>query len=53
LIAAQVHFKCWLLVFRDPIPWAQIAQSEIILGLACATAFLVGWMAFQARDGKS
>ena len=47
------HFKCWLLIFRDPAPWPQICQSEIILGAVCATAFIIGAMAFQVRDIKS
>jgi ABC-2 type transport system permease protein len=47
------HFKCWLLIFRDPAPWAQICQSEIILAAVSATAFLIGAMAFQVRDIKS
>ena len=47
------HFKSWLLIFHDPIPWAQIMQSEIILVAFSATAFVVGSMAFQVRDIKS
>jgi ABC-2 type transport system permease protein len=47
------HFKCWLMVFRNPIPWAQIVQSEIILFAVSATAFVIGSMAFQVRDIKS
>ena len=47
------HFKCWLLVFRDPVPWSQICQSEIILFAVSATAFIIGAMAFQVRDIKS
>jgi len=47
------HFKCWLLIFRDPAPWAQICQSEIILAAVSATAFIIGAMAFQVRDIKS
>ncbi len=47
------HFKCWLLVFRNPIPWAQIIQSEIVLFATCATAFVIGSMTFQVRDIKS
>jgi ABC-2 type transport system permease protein len=47
------HFKCWILVFKSPIPWAQIAQSEILLMAICATAFAIGSMAFQVRDIKS
>jgi ABC-2 type transport system permease protein len=47
------HFKCWLMVFRNPIPWAQIVQSEIILFAVSATTFVVGSMAFQVRDIKA
>ena len=47
------HFKCWLLIFRDPAPWSQICQSEIILFTVSATAFILGVMAFQVRDIKS
>ena len=47
------HFKCWLLIFRDPAPWAQICQSEIILFAVSATAFIIGAMMFQVRDIKS
>ncbi len=47
------HFKCWLLVFRSPVPWAQILQSEIILVAVNATAFIIGLVAFQVRDIKS
>ena len=47
------HFKCWLLIFRDPAPWLQICQSEIILFAVSVTAFIIGAMAFQVRDIKS
>ncbi|HZL77739.1 MAG TPA: ABC transporter permease subunit [Candidatus Limnocylindrales bacterium] len=47
------HFKCWLLIFRDPAPWSQICESEIILFAVSATAFIIGAMAFQVRDIKS
>lgn len=47
------HFGCWLLVFQNPVPWAQILQSEIILIAISATAFIIGSMAFQVRDIKS
>jgi ABC-2 type transport system permease protein len=47
------HFRCWLLVFRDPSPWAQFIQSGIILVAISATAFIVGCVAFQLRDIKS
>ena len=47
------HFKCWLMIFQNPIPWPAIWESEIILSAVSATAFLIGSMAFQARDIKS
>lgn len=47
------HFNCWLLVFQNPIPWAQIVQSEIVLAAMGATAFVIGAVAFQVRDFKS
>jgi len=47
------HFKCWLLVFQNPIPWAQIAQSEVILFALAITTFVIGCVAFQLRDIKS
>jgi len=47
------HFKCWLMIFQTPIPWPAIWESEIILSAVSATAFLIGSMAFQARDIKS
>jgi ABC-2 type transport system permease protein len=47
------HFRCWLLVFQDPIPWARIFESETLLLAACATVFVVGATAFHVRDIKS
>ena len=47
------HFKCWLMVFQNPIPWSQIAQSEIILTATTMTVFIIGCTAFQVRDIKS
>lgn len=47
------HFRCWLLVFQNPVPWARILQSEVILVAICATAFVIGSTSFQVRDIKS
>lgn len=47
------HFRCWLLVFGQPVPWAQIIQSQAILVGACVTTFIIGATAFQLRDIKS
>jgi hypothetical protein len=47
------HYACWTLVFRNPIPWLEIAQSEIVLLAISATAFVIGTLAFQVRDIKT
>ena len=47
------HFRAWLLVYSDPIPWAQLAQSECILLAANLTALIIGAAIFQVRDIKS
>jgi ABC-2 type transport system permease protein len=47
------HFRAWLRVFRDPIPWAQIAESEFILLGFLLTTFIIGAAAFHVRDIKS
>lgn len=44
------HFRCWLLVFQNPVPWSQILQSQVALLTICATAFVVGCTAFYVRD---
>jgi len=47
------HFRCWLLVFQNPVPWAQIFQSQVALLTICGTALVVGCTAFYVRDIKS
>ncbi len=47
------HFRCWLLVFQNPVPWPRILQSESILLAICATAFVIGCTVFHLRDIKS
>jgi ABC-2 type transport system permease protein len=47
------HFRCWQMVFSDPIPVWQIVQSQMLLLAASATVFVVGSTAFQVRDIKS
>jgi ABC-2 type transport system permease protein len=49
----QYHFRSWLLVFAQPIPWARIAESQFILLAVTATAFVIGATAFQMRDIKA
>lgn len=47
------HFRSWLLVYSQPIPWDQIAGSVCVLIAFNLTTFLVGAAAFQVRDIKS
>jgi ABC-2 type transport system permease protein len=47
------HFGSCFLVYKTPIPWLQILQSQIILLAISATAFVVGAMGFHVRDIKS
>jgi len=47
------HFRVWLLIFADPIPWERVIASLLILFAFNVTAFIVGVAAFQARDIKS
>ena len=47
------HYACWTLVFRSPIPWLEIVQSEMVLLATSATAFVIGALAFQVRDIKT
>jgi len=47
------HFACWILVFKTPVPWPQIAQSEIVLLATSLTTFVIGALAFQVRDIKT
>ena len=47
------HFRCWLLVFQNPVPWGRILQSESILLAICATTFVIGGTVFYVRDIKS
>jgi ABC-2 type transport system permease protein len=47
------HFRSWLLVYAQPIPWERVAGSLVILLAYNVTSFLIGAAAFQARDIKS
>jgi ABC-2 type transport system permease protein len=47
------HFRSWLLVFAQPIPWERLVGSLLILLAFNLTTFLIGVAAFQARDIKS
>jgi ABC-2 type transport system permease protein len=47
------HFRSWLLVLGDPVPWLGVAQSLCVLVGAGATALVLGAVIFQGRDFKS
>jgi len=47
------HFRGWLLVFAEPFDGLRLVQSLLILLGVNVTAFLVGLVAFHARDIKS
>jgi ABC-2 type transport system permease protein len=47
------HFRVWLDMLREPIPWWKVGQSISILAAYNVTFFVVGTAAFQTRDIKS
>ncbi|HTL16630.1 MAG TPA: ABC transporter permease [Patescibacteria group bacterium] len=47
------HFRVWLLIFADPVPWQRIFGSLLVLFAFNASTFLIGAAAFQARDIKT
>jgi ABC-2 type transport system permease protein len=47
------HFRCWLLVFNQPIQWAEIFKSLSAIAGFNVTALVVGLSAFHVRDIKS
>ena len=47
------HFRGWLLIYADPVPWSRVAGSLCILLAFNLTTFLIGTAAFQSRDIKS
>jgi ABC-2 type transport system permease protein len=47
------HFRAWLLMYAQPIPWQRIICSLCVLLAFNLTTFLIGAAAFHARDIKS
>lgn len=47
------HFRCWLLVFNQPIAWPEIAKSLCVLAGFNVTALVIGLCGFHVRDIKS
>jgi len=47
------HTACWVRTYADVVPWAGVAESLVYLTALGATFWIVGAMAFCARDFKS
>ena len=47
------HFRIWVLIYGDPIPWERVGESLCILLAFGLTSLLIGAAGFQARDFKS
>jgi len=47
------HFRAWVTVYGQPIPWSRILESLSILGAVNVTFFIIGCTVFQLRDIKS
>jgi ABC-2 type transport system permease protein len=47
------HFRIWMLIYSEPIPWERMAESLCMLVGFILTTLLIGMAGFQARDIKS
>ncbi|MEP6662606.1 MAG: ABC transporter permease subunit [Verrucomicrobiota bacterium] len=47
------HFRAWVAVYAQPIPWSRIIESLFVLGAVNVTFFIIGSTGFQLRDIKS
>jgi len=47
------HFRIWIFIYTQPMPWARMAESLCVLLAFGVTTFLIGAAGFQARDIKS
>ncbi len=47
------HFRAWVAVYGQPIPWPRIVESLWILTGVNITFFIIGAIGFQLRDIKS
>jgi ABC-2 type transport system permease protein len=47
------HFRCWLLVFNQPLNWPEILGSLSVILSFNVTSFVVGATGFHLRDIKS
>src|SRR6266704_5254481 len=44
------HFRIWIFIYTQPLPWARMAESLSVLLAFGVTTFLIGAAGFQARD---
>ena len=51
--ALTYHFRCWLLVFNDPVQWPHMLESVCVIAASNLTAFIIGATGFHVRDIKS
>lgn len=47
------HTACWVRTYFDVVPWSGIIESLIYLAALSGTFWIIGAMAFTARDFKS
>jgi len=47
------HFRIWIFIYTQPMPWARMTESLCVLVAFGVTTFLIGAAGFQARDIKS
>jgi ABC-2 type transport system permease protein len=47
------HFRIWLYIYSQPLPWDRVVESLSVLIAFSITTFLIGAAGFQARDIKS
>jgi ABC-2 type transport system permease protein len=47
------HSACWARTYLEIVPWWSVAESLVYLAALAATFWIVGAMAFCARDFKS
>jgi len=47
------HFRAWVIIFGQPVDWARVAGSLVVLAGFNATCLVIAGTAFQLRDIKS
>jgi ABC-2 type transport system permease protein len=47
------RMSSWVFLMEKHLPWAKVLECYAFLGGLNATAFIMGWFAFQSRDFKT